>query len=263
MIEEQYPKESWIHVYTDGSATNAVKNGGAGVLVMYPDGGQHTSGVATGKTCSNYAAEVEALIHSAQIIENSQNDCPQVVFLTDAQSVLEAYQNRKLPDLENKLYEISKEKNIVLQWIPSHCGIPGNETADQLAKQGAKQEQSDRDATFEETKTLIKSIGKQKERKDDIHTLPRKTQVIIFRLRTGHNRLNQHMHRKFKLVPSPLCECGEEEQSTEHVLQRCKLLENIRKETWTVDTSLSTKLYGTREDLNKTTEFIVHAGLVV
>ena len=32
MIDEQYPSEAWIHVYTDGSATNAVKNGGAGVL---------------------------------------------------------------------------------------------------------------------------------------------------------------------------------------------------------------------------------------
>ena len=61
VIEEQYPKESWMQIYTNGSATIAVKNGEAGVLVIYPDGEQHTYGIATEKTCSNYAAEVESI----------------------------------------------------------------------------------------------------------------------------------------------------------------------------------------------------------
>ena len=30
MIAHRYPQEAWIHVFTDGSATNAVTNGGAG-----------------------------------------------------------------------------------------------------------------------------------------------------------------------------------------------------------------------------------------
>ena len=30
-----------------------------------------------------------------------------------------------------------------MQWIPSHCGIPGNEKADQLAKEGAAEDQPD------------------------------------------------------------------------------------------------------------------------
>ena len=29
------------------------------------------------------------------------------------------------------------------------------------------------------------------------------------------------MHRELKIVPSPTCPCGEEDQTTEHVLQRC------------------------------------------
>lgn len=33
MIEELRPREAWIQVYTDGSATRAVKNGGARVWV--------------------------------------------------------------------------------------------------------------------------------------------------------------------------------------------------------------------------------------
>ena len=31
------------------------------------------------------------------------------------------------------------------------------------------------------------------------------------------------MHRKLKLASSPTCPCGQEEQTTEHVLQRCLL----------------------------------------
>ena len=58
--------------------------------------------------------------------------CPQVVFLTDALLVLEAFENNKLPDIENSLYN-SEIKKVVLQWLPSHCGIPGNKEADRLA----------------------------------------------------------------------------------------------------------------------------------
>ena len=35
MINEDYPPELWTHVYTDGSATCAVKDGAAGVFIQY------------------------------------------------------------------------------------------------------------------------------------------------------------------------------------------------------------------------------------
>ena len=74
--------------------------------------------------------------------------CPQVVFLTDALLVLEAFENDKLPDIENSLYN-SEIKKVVLQWVPSHCGIPGNEEADRLAKKGAQKEQIKIQTNFE------------------------------------------------------------------------------------------------------------------
>jgi hypothetical protein len=66
MIEELYPKESWIHVYTDGSATRAVKNGGAGVYMDFPDKEKEYISLPTGIFCSNYMAEVHALKLSAE-----------------------------------------------------------------------------------------------------------------------------------------------------------------------------------------------------
>ena len=103
MIAERYPQEAWIHVFTDGSATNEVINGGASILVRFPGGQKVSASMAVAKHCSNYRAETEALIQAASIVQASGHDCKQIVFLSDALSVLRAYQNNKLPNLTKAL----------------------------------------------------------------------------------------------------------------------------------------------------------------
>ena len=110
---------------------------------------------------------------------------------------------------------------------------------------------------------LIRALTKPKLQRDDYHLLSRKQQVILVRLRTGHDRLNSHMHRKLKPAPFPTCPCGREEQTAEHVLQRCPLYEATREDVWPVSTSLTTKLYGCKQELEETTSFISRAALVV
>lgn len=262
MLEERYPQEAWIHIYTDGSAADAVRRGGAGVYIKFPDGQLKTSATPTGNYCTNYRAEIEALILAAQQISSTADQEARVVFLTDALSVLEAATNSKLPRLEEALKTI-RCSQVVLQWIPSHCGISGNEEADDLAKQGAGQEQEENPVSLPEMKTIIKSLFRPHATRDSYHQLTRQQQVIIFRLRTGHNRLNQHMHRRFHLAPSPFCPCGRAEQTTEHILQDCPELQDLRKETWPQRTSLQDKLYGTVEALQKTTDFVTKSHLRV
>ena len=84
-----------------------------------------------------------------------------------------------------------------------------------------------------------------------------------YTLRSNHLLLNSHMHRKLKLAPSPTCPCGREEQTAEHVLQRCPLYEATREDVWPVSTSLTTKLYGCKQELEKTTSFISRAALIL
>ena len=110
---------------------------------------------------------------------------------------------------------------------------------------------------------LIRALTMPRSQRDDYHLLSRKQQVILVRLRTGHNRLNSHVHRKLKLAPSPTCPCGQEDQTTEHVLQRCPLHKATREDVWPVSTPLMTKLYGCKQELEKTTSFISRAALIV
>jgi ribonuclease HI len=125
MLEEKYPSELRVRVYTDGSATNATTNGGTGIYIEYPNGDQQSMSIPTGLHCSNYKAEEEALINAANYIkEGAENR--QVIFLTDALSVIQALNNNKLPQLERTIYSI-KSLKIAIQLIPSHCIIDGNE----------------------------------------------------------------------------------------------------------------------------------------
>jgi len=263
MIAEKYPKEAWTHVYTDGSATNAVADGGAGITVKFSDGETTDSSCPTGKHCTNYRAETEALMQAASIVQTSDNDFHQVVFLSDALSVLQAFQNNKLPHLTEALQQVAHDRRVVLQWIPAHCGVPGNELADRLAKQGARKEQPENGNSYSEIRSIIRTLTTPTRTRDEYHLLSREQQSVLVRLRTGHNRLNCHMARKLKLAPSPTCPCKEADQTAEHVLQACPHFSTIRAEVWPEGETLETKLYGCYQDLEKTTLFISRTGLTV
>ena len=261
MLEERYPQEAWTRVYTDGSATSAIKNGGAGVYVRLPDGSTLSEALPTGMNCTNYRAEVEALVHAANLMRDTTDVQGQVVFLTDARSVLEAATAGKLPNLQRALSNITCFR-LVLQWIPSHCDVAGNEEADKLAKLGAEKEQEENSVSYTEMKTVIKSLFRVSQPRDSYSQLSRQEQVIIFRLRTGHNRLNKHLHR-LKIVRSPGCKCGDDDQTAEHILQDCRDLQALRINTWPAAASLQDKLYGPVDMLRKTTQFIVGSGVQV
>ena len=273
-IEDKYPSQIWTHIYTDGSAEQAVRNGGAGVYIKYPGGSDESISLATGRYSTNYRAEAIALKTGAAHIENSTKATHNVVFFSDALSVLQALQSgreKELNDLFTALSSLCKRHQVTLQWIPSHCDVQGNEKADSLAKEGSTKEQVDRSTTLRETKTVIKAKQHSKwlqqhpqhNKKDPYHLLSRQEQVTIFRLRTGHNRMKNHLYHKLRIGETALCPCSAAYQTTEHLLQDCTLHTDLRSKCWRETTPLATKLYGGLEDLRRTAAFVERTGVSV
>ncbi|XP_014278627.1 ribonuclease H-like [Halyomorpha halys] len=138
-IAERYPEPEWIHICTDWSATEANKNAGAGVY-----SGLFQLSPPAGGNATNVDGEVAAITLA---LEKLTHACAKkIVLLSDSRAALLAIASGH--PLANarilacwKSIECKQEirKVLVMQWIPAHCGIPGNEEADRLARLGGSQ----------------------------------------------------------------------------------------------------------------------------
>ena len=90
-----------------------------------------------------------------------------------------------------------------------------------------------------EKATITKAITMPSKWKDDYQLLCMSEQVILARLRTGHNRLNTHMHKKPKMVLWAVCPCGEEDQTKEHILQNCERHDQNKYTDWPTEKTLN------------------------
>jgi ribonuclease HI len=274
MIEKRYPSHSWIHAFTDGSADEAVRNAGSGVSIRFPERPSAEISIPVGERSSNYRAEVQALTIATQhLIETDDLPTTNLVFLTDSLSALQALQSgptdSSSQQLQDNLHLLSERGKVVLQWIPAHVGIAGNEAADRLAKKGSRLPQPNPPTTYKEAKAQLKNHFQTewrnknkgyKPEEDHINQLTRREQTIIFRLRTGHCGLRKHL-KKIGVTDTAACQCGAEEQTPHHFLQTCPHQEQLRQEVWPSDTSVNTKLWGPVDDLRKTAQFVSSSGL--
>ena len=109
-----------------------------------------------------------------------------------------------LRNVIQSLNSLTSRTTAVLQWIPAHTGIYGNEVVNQLAKEGSKKQQPKSKLSYQEAKTLIRNKrladfkhrnGGYNPQQDTLRLLSRHEQTMIFRLRTGHCRLRSHMKK--------------------------------------------------------------------
>ncbi|KAJ4443088.1 hypothetical protein ANN_04738 [Periplaneta americana] len=149
---------------------------------------------------------------------------------------------------------ISLNKRIVFQWIPSHCGILGNENVDALATKGSTATYRPvTKSTYYSVKRFIKStyldVNKQNlitqsqgKKWNSLHQnsqlipdLPRKSSVAAFRLATGHDCLAKHLH-KIGIYQSPNCPlCNSNQEMDSEHLKICASLaghDNIFEKYW-------------------------------
>ena len=157
--------------------------------------GQTATQMLQAENAHNFKAETSALQNAVAYIAEMK---PQkTVILTDSKAALQSLTSNT-PDqpvhqLLKDLQLLPHECTMVLQWIPAHCGIPGNERADRLAKSGSKQPQPRSTTIYQEAQTLLctsqRSLWRRATRSynpstDPFHHLARHEQVTLFRVRT-------------------------------------------------------------------------------
>ena len=85
-----YPLELWCHIYTDGSAKDATRNGGSGVYIKYPDTTSSSHSFAVGKLASNFRAELQAIREATNILIERNTTNSNIIILDDCRAALQS-----------------------------------------------------------------------------------------------------------------------------------------------------------------------------
>ena len=235
---------SHTHIYTDGSKMDE-KVGSAATWEF----GTLKTRLPNGS--SIFSAEAVALIDALKIIKDSERK--KFIIFADSLSCIQDIENE---DLANTLIQkfitdhealLKESKEVVLCWIPSHTGIPGNEQADQEAKSSlardirplnipftdflpkAKQYYHDLwQNAWESSTDFLAMIHPELKKKVYDPSLTRREQRALCRIRIGHSRLT-HAYKMDKHVQQPRCDECNCNLSIKHIMVDCPKFQEERE----------------------------------
>ena len=185
---------------------------------------------------SSFEEECTALELALQWIKDNCNSSSRPLIVTDSQSMCRALVgfDNSVDHLRSALADCNA--SIGIQWVPGHCGIPGNEDADQAANTARTISGPRRPTTIKGIYPLIKrhimeppcsqdrihiqqmysKISKTKEQKIKCKW----DQVELARLRSGHHwDLRSYLHRIDDNI-SPTCpRCHLADDTTAHIFE--------------------------------------------
>ena len=253
--------------YTDGSKMNE-RVGAAAVINRHFQNGETTCRQLSKRLPDNstiFAAEATAISLALNCYQHMSPAHHDVVVYADSMSCLQAIEGE---DTENplichimNLHWLLSDRGTHVRfcWIPSHCGIEGNEIVDQLAKETLKQEIDPLAGVhYTDLKPLVNSYIQQLvQTKWDVavhgrylylvkptlgqpkkfQCLTRPEEVVITWLRIGHTKATKS-HILSRGSPTACHHCGQA-LSIDHMLPEWAVVQECRDEYYTAD-SLST-----------------------
>ena len=265
-----------VFVYTDGSAVEGVRCGGAAFVVTRgdPEDPERVAvrKCAAGAVASSFQAEILALGEALEWLSLNASEWERAVVVCDSQAALRAMKNAGVCRVEECLGRVvglgralgDKGKRLVFVWVPGHCGLVGNEWADEAAGEAATLTQDDAVCMY----SSIRSCCRRREvvvfehercrsvygdglRWDLQKGWSREDSVSLARLRSGHSLELGGYRRRIGLEGSGLCRrCGENEvESVEHVMS-CVAGERQRMALGIFTTRLSVLCCRPREALD-------------
>ena len=257
-------KDESIRIWSDGSAISGTSDGGAGVLIEYPDKSTLTFSAPAGKICSSTSAELKAIQLGLEQLDISVR-ADITIFLDSQAAILSLKRgyNKQKERSGKEIWKILQQcstasRAVDICWIPSHCGIEKNEAADVAAKAGTRLDQKNCEVSLPAaTKYVKRRINEDststpegwhhelyRGRKPPIPAGPPRQRSVIHQLRTGHCPLLAAEAHKISAKPSQACQgCRNEEcagaecpdchqgpQTARHFLLQCPQHEKRRLE---------------------------------
>lgn len=251
-------------IWTDGAAEAGVYNGGSGVLI-YTAGTRTEIALPAGRHTSSYRAELTAMEAALSLSVQWQLAEP-IRICTDSLSALQSLDSGPAGVTDPVLKSIwrhihmleSADTNLVLQWVPGHAGVEGNEEVDGAAKRGCDEDQllapvslnaarkfigreakKSADRKYQELLATSRSVqwhhaatsGKQPTPPPD--SLTRSHQRVFTQLRAGSSPLTEAYLFDIKKKDSPTClACGDAPETARHLLLECAQWTAPRTSIW-------------------------------
>ena len=108
-----------------------------------------------------HSAEIMAVNLALDLITTTNRY--KFIIFTDSLSALTALKNKNITDplttqVLNRVYHLSRYKEIIFCWIPSHIGIPGNDRVDSEAKKALKDSIAPTKIPYTDYKLVVNKI---------------------------------------------------------------------------------------------------------